>query len=145
MVAVVDGDDDEDGVLNSKDKCPGTPKLARVDARGCWVVADLHFATDSAEIAPADQELLKSRGVAILEANPDLRVRIDGHTDSRGSDAHNQALSERRAEAVRKFFIENGIDPSRLESRGFGESQPAAPNDTPENLRLNRRVEFTPL
>jgi len=83
--------------------------------------------------------------VAILEANPDLRVRIDGHTDSRGSDAHNQALSERRAEAVRKFFIENGIDPSRLESRGFGESQPAAPNDTPENLRLNRRVEFTPL
>lgn len=145
VVAAVDGDDDGDGVLNSKDRCPGTPKLARVDERGCWVIANLHFATNSDAIEADSQQLLKSRGVAILEANPDLRVRIDGHTDSRGSDAYNQNLSERRAAAVRKFFIDNGIDASRLESRGFGESQPAAPNDTPENLRSNRRVEFTPL
>jgi OOP family OmpA-OmpF porin len=143
--AAVDGDDDEDGVKNSKDQCPHTPKLARVDERGCWVIANLHFATDSSAIAAGDAELLESRGVAILKANPDLRVRVDGHTDSRGTDAYNQALSERRAEAVRKFFIEHGIDGNRLESRGFGESQPAAPNDTPENLAKNRRVEFTPL
>lgn len=145
VVAAVDGDDDGDGVLNSKDRCPNTPKLARVDERGCWVIANLHFATKSDKIEADSQALLKSRGVAILEANPDLRARIDGHTDSRGSDAYNQNLSERRAEAVRKFFIDNGIDASRLESRGFGESQPAAPNDTPENLQKNRRVEFTPL
>jgi OOP family OmpA-OmpF porin len=145
VVAAVDGDDDEDGVKNSKDQCPHTPKLARVDERGCWVVQGLHFDTNSAEIKPADKELLKSRGVAILQANPDLRVRIDGHTDSRGSDAYNQALSERRANAVRQFFIENGIDGSRLQSRGFGESQPEVPNDTPENMLKNRRVEFTPL
>jgi len=141
----VDGDDDGDGVPNSKDKCPNTPKLARVDERGCWVVANLHFSTDSAEIGAGDRELLKTRGVAILEANPDLRVRIDGHTDSRGTDAYNQKLSERRAEAVKKFFLENGVAASRLETRGFGESEPAAPNDTPENMAKNRRVEFTPL
>jgi Outer membrane protein and related peptidoglycan-associated (lipo)proteins len=109
------------------------------------VISNLHFDTNSAEIAPADQQLLEERGVAILKANPDLRVRIDGHTDSRGSDAYNQKLSERRADAVRKFFLSKGIDGSRLESRGFGETMPAAPNDTPENLRKNRRVEFTPL
>jgi OmpA-OmpF porin, OOP family len=144
-VAVVDGDDDEDGVPNSRDACPHTPKLARVDARGCWVIANLHFDTNSSTIAPQDEELLKSRGVAILEANPDLRVRIDGHTDARGTDAYNQKLSERRAEAVRKFFVAHGIDPSRLETRGFGESSPAAPNDSPEHMAENRRVEFTPL
>jgi OOP family OmpA-OmpF porin len=109
------------------------------------VIANLHFETDSSAIKPDDQRLLKERGLAILEANPDLRVRIDGHTDSRGTDAYNQKLSERRAEAVRKFFIENGIDGSRLESRGFGESNPAAANDSPDNMALNRRVEFTPL
>jgi OmpA-OmpF porin, OOP family len=145
VVAAVDGDDDGDGVLNSKDLCPGTPKLARVDKRGCWVITDLHFATNSFEIDADSKELLKTRSVAILKANPDLRVRIDGHTDSSGSDAYNQKLSERRAEAVRKFLTDSGIAPSRLEARGYGESRPAAPNDTPANMRLNRRVEFTPI
>ena len=145
QVAAVDGDDDGDGVPKSKDACPNTQKLARVDARGCWVIANLHFDTDSSSIHPDDAELLQSRGVAILEANPDLRVRIDGHTDSRGADAYNQKLSERRAEAVRKFFVDHGIDPSRLETRGFGESSPAAANDSPAHMAENRRVEFTPL
>ena len=145
VVAAVDGDDDGDGVLNSKDRCPNTPKLVRVDDRGCWASRDVYFETNSAEIDADSKELLRKLGVAVLEANPDLRVRVDGHTDSRGSDAYNQQLSERRAAAVRKFFIDEGIDAKRLESRGFGESQPAAPNDTPENMRLNRRVEFTPI
>ncbi len=143
--AAVDGDDDEDGVLNSKDRCPNTPKLVRVDDRGCWASRDVYFETNSAEIDENSKELLRTLGVAVLKANPDLRVRVDGHTDARGSDAYNQQLSEKRAAAVRKFFIDEGIDGGRLESRGFGESSPAAPNDTPENMRLNRRVEFTPL
>jgi OOP family OmpA-OmpF porin len=145
VVAAVDGDDDGDGVLNSKDRCPNTPKLVRVDERGCWASRDVYFETNSAEIDADSKALLRKLGVAVLEANPDLRVRVDGHTDARGSDAYNQQLSERRAAAVRKFFIDEGIDPKRLESRGFGESQPAAPNDSAENMRLNRRVEFTPL
>ena len=140
-----DGDDDEDGVLNSKDRCPNTPKLVRVDERGCWASRDVYFETNSAEIDESSKELLRTLGVAVLKANPDLRVRVDGHTDARGSDAYNQQLSERRAAAVRSFFIAEGIEAGRLESRGFGESQPAAPNDTAENMRLNRRVEFTPL
>jgi OOP family OmpA-OmpF porin len=144
-VAAVDGDDDGDGVKNSKDRCPNTPKLVRVDDRGCWASRDVYFETDSAVIDDESKDLLRTLGVKVLEANPDLRVRVDGHTDARGSDAYNQQLSERRAAAVRKFFIDEGIEPGRLESRGFGESQPAAPNDSAENMRLNRRVEFTPL
>ena len=116
VVAAVDGDDDGDGVLNSKDRCPNTPKLVRVDERGCWAIADVYFETNSAEIDADSKELLRTLGVAVLKANPDLRVRVDGHTDSRGSDAYNQQLSERRAEAVRKFFIDEGIDaePARV-------------------------------
>ena len=140
-----DGDDDEDGVRNSKDRCPNTPKLVRVDDRGCWASRDVYFETNSAVIDESSKELLRTLGVAVLKANPDLRVRVDGHTDSRGSDAYNQQLSQKRAAAVRDFFIAEGIDPKRLESRGFGESEPAAPNDSAENMRLNRRVEFTPL
>ena len=145
VARAVDGDDDGDGVPNSKDRCPNTPKLVRVDDRGCWASRDVYFATNSAVIDPESKELLRTLGVAVLKANPDLRVRVDGHTDSRGTDAYNQQLSQRRAAAVRQFFIEEGIDGKRLESKGFGESQPAAPNDSPENMRLNRRVEFTPL
>jgi OOP family OmpA-OmpF porin len=145
VARAVDGDDDEDGVLNSKDRCPNTPKLVRVDERGCWASRDVYFETNSAEIDESSKELLRTLGVAVIKANPDLRVRVDGHTDARGTDAYNQALSERRAAAVRSFFIAEGIEPGRLESGGFGESQPAAPNDSAENMRLNRRVEFTPL
>jgi OmpA-OmpF porin, OOP family len=146
VVAAVDGDDDEDGVLNSKDRCPRTPKQARpVDERGCWVASKVHFDTDKAVVRAEDREWLLSIVVPVMDANPDLRVRVDGHTDSRGADAHNQDLSERRAAAVRKVLVDGGVAGNRLESRGFGETQPAAPNDTPENLQKNRRVEFTPL
>ena len=142
----VDGDADGDGVLDSKDRCPNTPKQARpVDERGCWVALEVHFDTNSAVVKPEDRKWLLSIAVPVMEANPDLRVRVDGHTDSRGSDAHNQDLSERRAAAVRQVLVEGGIVASRLESRGFGESQPAVANDSPANMAKNRRVEFTPL
>jgi OOP family OmpA-OmpF porin len=144
VVAAVDGDDDGDGVPNSKDRCPRTIKNARpVDERGCWVASEVHFDTNSAVVSAQDRDWLISIAVPALEANPDARVRVDGHTDSRGSDAHNQQLSERRAAAVRQVLIDGGIDGGRLESRGYGETQPAVPNDTPENLQKNRRVEFT--
>ena len=138
-------DSDGDGVIDDRDACPRTPRGVRVDARGCWVAAHLLFDHDSAEIAPSFRERLLADGLPILEKNPDLRISIDGHTDSSGEDAYNERLSGRRAEAVRSLFIANGIAPSRLEAHGFGEARPAAPNDTPENKQLNRRVEFTPL
>jgi OmpA-OmpF porin, OOP family len=75
----------------------------------------------------------------MLQAHPALRIAIEGHTDSDGEDAFNQALSERRAAAVKAYLVRaHGIDASRLEAAGFGESMPVAPNDTPEGKQQNR-------
>jgi OOP family OmpA-OmpF porin len=65
---------------------------------------------------------------------------IEGHTDSNGADAYNQRLSEQRAKAVRDYMVSMGIDPARLEAKGYGESQPVADNATPEGRAQNRRV-----
>lgn len=76
-----------------------------------------------------------------LTTYPERRVRVEGYTDSTGSASFNQALSERRAEAVAAALIERGIDPDRIETRGYGEDFPVAPNDTAANRQRNRRVE----
>jgi OmpA-OmpF porin, OOP family len=143
VARAVEGDADGDGVLDSKDACPDTPSGAKVDSRGCWVIQGLNFATNSAEIEPAAAARLTAEVVPVLQKNPNVKIEIDGHTDSRGNDAYNQKLSERRAEAVRAYLASHGIEGSRLTARGFGETQPIAPNDTPENLRKNRRTELT--
>jgi len=80
----------------------------------------------------------------ILKDNPGIRVEIGGHTDSRGSDSNNLNLSQDRAAAVRLYLIKNHeIESNRLIAKGYGETQPVAPNDTEENMYKNRRVEFT--
>ena len=137
------GDRDGDGVTDDRDRCPRTPAGARVDGRGCWVIRGLNFATNSAEIDAASKSRLEREVVPVIAANPGVRLRIDGHTDSRGSEAYNQQLSERRAKAVRDFLVSKGVSDSRLSSQGFGESRPVAPNDSAENLRKNRRTELT--
>ncbi len=82
----------------------------------------------------------------MLKDHPELRLLIEGHTDNVGSEASNLALSEKRAAAVKQSLVANfGIDASRLESKGFGASKPAAPNDTPEGRQTNRRVEIVKL
>lgn len=82
----------------------------------------------------------------MLQEHPDLRISIEGHTDSDGDDAFNQDLSERRAASVKSYLVEAyEIDASRLETAGFGESKPVAPNDTPEGKQQNRRVELVKL
>jgi outer membrane protein OmpA-like peptidoglycan-associated protein len=75
-------------------------------------------------------------------AYPSLHVAIEGHTDSVGSDQYNQDLSEHRAEAVRDYFVQQGISASAVEARGFGKSEPIASNDTAEGRQQNRRVEL---
>ena len=72
-------------------------------------------------------------------------VTVVGHTDSSGADAYNQQLSQRRAESVQQFLVSQGIDRSRLEARGYGESRPVADNGTPAGRERNRRVEFNVL
>jgi OOP family OmpA-OmpF porin len=142
-MAVAPGDADGDGVLDPDDACPNTLKAARVDKRGCWTLRDLRFAVNSAEI-----DLRYTAGldeaIAVLKANPDVAIRIDGHTDSDGSEAFNQSLSERRAASVLDYFVtKGGLVRSRFFATGYGESKPAVANDTRENKATNRRVELS--
>lgn len=139
-----DGDADGDGVPDSLDQCPDTPKGAKVDARGCWVLAGLNFDTDKSDIKPEFEGLLNEVAL-VLTNNPNVHVRIDGHTDSRASDAYNQGLSERRAASVRAALVARGVDAARLTSQGFGESKPIASNRTSAGRYQNRRVELTPV
>lgn len=79
----------------------------------------------------------------VMNDNPSIKVNIEGHTDSVGSDAYNQGLSERRSSAVVSYLVSKGIDGSRLMSAGYGESRPVASNDTDEGRAQNRRVDLT--
>jgi OOP family OmpA-OmpF porin len=136
-------DSDGDGIADAQDACPNSLAGAPVDARGCWTISNLEFAVNGAEIEAGFSSGLQE-AIAVLAANPGVRVRVDGHTDSDGSPAYNQALSERRAAAVRDHLVsEGGLDPERFEVKGFGESKPAVPNDSAANKRRNRRVELT--
>ena len=100
------------------------------------------FATDSAALRPGAIERLRPLA-AYLRSNPGVRVSIDGHTDSRGTDAHNQDLSERRAASVREALDDMGVVRARFRVRGHGEGSPVASNATAAGMRLNRRVEVT--
>ena len=80
--------------------------------------------------------------IKILKDDPSLKTEVSGHTDSDGDDDYNLELSEKRAEAVMKYLISNGIEQSRMNSIGYGETKPVADNSTDEGKSLNRRVEF---
>jgi len=145
-VVPVSVDDDGDGVINERDKCPNTLKGARVDGNGCVVeqtltIRDITFETDSSRLTANAQRLMENV-VSFLRSDPNTRISISGHTDSVASDAYNLMLSRNRATEVRDYLIGYGIDGSRLDAAGFGESRPVATNDTPEGRELNRRVEF---
>ena len=78
----------------------------------------------------------------LLRRYPDMQVEVAGHTDSLGSNDYNQALSEARAQTVVDYFVETGVRVSQIQARGYGETQPIAPNDTPTGRERNRRVEL---
>jgi OmpA-OmpF porin, OOP family len=139
-----DLDADGDGVVDSKDRCPNTPKGAKVNAVGCWVVANVFFDTNKADIKPEMKPGL-DEALQVLSQNPQLRIEVQGHTDSDGADAYNQNLSERRAKAVADHFVQQGIAADRISSKGYGETQPVADNKTKEGKAQNRRVELRPI
>lgn len=101
----------------------------------------IYFRTASAQLR-SDSEPLLDTVIEIVKRCPDLRLEIAGHTDSDGSDAANQLLSEKRAGAVAEFLTLKGVDRSRLQAVGYGERMPVAANDTRENKSRNRRIEF---
>jgi OOP family OmpA-OmpF porin len=145
VVAVGCPDEDGDGVCDDQDACPGTPKGIAVDERGCWALSNaLLFDFDKAVIKKEFYPELNATK-KIFDDYPTMRVQIDGHTDSVGTDAYNQKLSERRANAVMNYLVNKvGIEANRLKAVGYGEAKPAFPNDTKEDRAKNRRVEFTP-
>ncbi len=140
------GDEDGDGVMDDKDLCPGTPKGIAVDETGCWALTNaLLFDFDSAVVRKESYPVLNYTKEA-FDAYPEMKVRIDGYTDSTGPDNYNMKLSERRANAVMNYLVNSvGISADRLTAVGFGETNPAFPNDTKANRQKNRRVVFTPM
>jgi outer membrane protein OmpA-like peptidoglycan-associated protein len=140
--APVDMDSDGDGVPDSMDKCPDTPKGATVNKEGCWALKGVVlFDFDNSTIKPEAYPLLDEVAV-ILEKNPDMKGEISGHTCSTGPEEYNQMLSEKRAGAVEAYLENKGIDASRFTSKGYGASKPIASNDTLEGRKQNRRVEL---
>jgi outer membrane protein OmpA-like peptidoglycan-associated protein len=101
---------------------------------------DVLFDVDRSDIKPGAMSELQ-RVASVLNQEPGRRVRVEGHADSTGNDAHNLELSQRRAHSVASALIQDGVAPSRVSSEGFGESEPVASNATPEGRQQNRRVE----
>jgi len=104
-------------------------------------VSDVLFDFDKANLKPGAREKV-ARVASILHSHPDLKIEVEGHTDSVGSDAYNQRLSERRAESVRAGLVQDGVKSEVVGTAGFGESRPVATNGTPEGRQQNRRVEI---
>jgi outer membrane protein OmpA-like peptidoglycan-associated protein len=107
------------------------------------VLRDIHFEFDSDGITGQGNDRIDA-AIAEMNACPGLPFQIEGHTDSMGSEAYNEGLSLRRAEAVRRYLIRGGIDASRLDVQGVGEARPLADNDTAEGRAQNRRVALVP-
>ena len=172
-VAVVEPQDtDADGVLDDTDQCPDTTAGATVDQQGCepppppppppppcvttgdaWqldgceagtriVLEGVNFDTDSAKLDAAAKTALRV-AIQALRDYPRFDVLVGGHTDNRGDAAYNQALSQRRANAVRAHLVSAGIAADRVEAAGYGESQPVQDNDTPAGRAQNRRVDLS--
>jgi OOP family OmpA-OmpF porin len=142
-------DTDADGIDDSKDECPGTLGGLEVDANGCVaqasaqkvVLKGVNFLPNSAELTPAAKTVLDEAYDA-LAGQASLKVEIGGHTDSSGDEKVNLALSQRRADSVRKYLVGKGIAADRLSAKGYGEAQPIADNKTKDGRTQNRRVEF---
>ena len=134
-------DSDGDGVIDPNDLCPDTPRGTRVGPQGCPcdLTLKLNFAFDSSALTDSDKAQLDAAVAELKRLNWTSGV-IEGHTDSIGSDAYNQKLSERRAATVREYLIAQGIAESRMAPTGFGESQPVADNKTAAGRAENRRV-----
>lgn len=134
-------DSDGDGVPDDKDRCPTTPPNTQVDLNGCDCnyTLKLNFEFDSAKLTAEDKAEL-DRLADGLKRLDFVEADVEGHTDSRGNDAYNQRLSERRAKAVITYLGEQGVDTSRLTPKGYGESQPVADNATDAGRAENRRA-----
>jgi outer membrane protein OmpA-like peptidoglycan-associated protein len=122
-------------ILERQDRVEREGETLRVS-----LASDVLFDSGSARLQPGADDKLR-RVADVLQRYPRTRLEVVGHTDSRGSDASNQDLSERRAAAVRDVLVRDGVNPARITVRGAGEARPLSTNDTPAGRAMNRRVE----
>ena len=134
-------DSDKDGVIDGLDQCPNTMAKAKVDTVGCMTLVnlDINFDTNSAVIKDGYNSRI-TEFATMLKQNPKLSATIEAHTDSVGSDAYNQKLSERRAASTVEALKALNVNPAKIKAVGYGETKPTASNATVEGRAENRRV-----
>ena len=121
---------------------PPPPKRVEVTETKLELTEKVYFDTGKATIKPVSFPLLDDVAEALKQHAEVKQVRIEGHTDSTGSAKLNTSLSKKRAQAVRAYLVDKGVEASRLEAAGFGPSKPVGDNKTAEGREQNRRVEF---
>jgi outer membrane protein OmpA-like peptidoglycan-associated protein len=148
-------DRDGDGIPDKDDKCPDKPETFNgyQDADGCpdelpkavkkftGVIHGIEFDTGKATIRPRSRFVLNG-AVKVLKKYDSVRVMITGHTDDTGTKDFNLKLSKERADSVKDYLVAHGIDASRIETKGVGDSEPLVPNKTAKARQKNRRIEF---
>lgn len=144
-------DGDGDGVNDREDKCPtvagskennGCPVIKQeVVEKVNYAAKEIFFRVGSDKLAPASYTAL-NEVVEILKQDTALRLSVEGHSDNVGNPASNLTLSQKRADAVKRYLVQKGINANRLEAKGFGSEKPVADNNTPEGRAANRRVEL---
>lgn len=140
---------DLDSLRAWEDSVRAAEEAARLAAERERAMADaraileqrVHFDYDESAIRPDTEQVLRQK-LPILNNSPDVRLRLEGHTDERGSVEYNQALGSRRAQAVLEWFTQNGVPANRFETTSFGEEQPLVAQSTESAWAQNRRVEF---
>ena len=142
VVAAAPKDSDGDGVIDELDQCPDTMKGSKVDTVGCMTLVNLNinFDTNKSDIKDSYNSRI-AEFAKMMNANPKLKATIGAHTDSVGSDAYNQKLSERRAASTVNALKALKVDAARIKAVGYGETKPTASNATAEGRAENRRVE----
>ena len=148
-----DPDNDKDGIPDTADKCPNEPgpeseggcpkkfEFINVTDEKIELKQAIFFQTAKAVIMPKSFGLL-NEVVSVLSARPNMHVRIEGHTDSRGARPYNLRLSQARADSVKAYLVGKGISSDRMEAKGYGPDQPIDNNKTAAGRERNRRVEF---
>ncbi|CAB1073839.1 hypothetical protein JY97_13395 [Alkalispirochaeta odontotermitis] len=135
------GDSDGDGVADNMDQCPDTPAGAPVNDKGCWIVENVEFDFNKfnikSEFIPGLVEIAD-----VMQSDPRVIVRINGHTDNIGTEKYNMQLGHKRAMAAKQFLINQGIATERISTESFGYSRPTATNGTEWGRARNRRSEF---
>jgi OOP family OmpA-OmpF porin len=140
-------DSDGDGVPDDLDLCPNTPHGVKVDDHGCAIgkqtltLENVEFDFNSAHLRSSSDSTLDETA-NFLRSQPNIEAEIAGYTDSIGSATANLKLSRERAASVKNYLVAQGVDSSRLTSKGFGKANPVASNSSEEGRQKNRRVEF---